>query len=447
MGFSDKIGPSNAGGTKAGDMDGLLKNQDYRPRLIDREVDELMQLFGAVKIEGPKYCGKTWCAQAHANSEIRLDREESRNLVRMDHRIALEGERPRLIDEWQEVPGLHDDVRRAVDDSGTRGLYLLTGSSLPPQEGYSHSGAGRIARVHMRTESLFEQGISDGSRGIGSLFSAEDVVSPAPDATIADIASWVCRGGWPAMRGMSERACARLNRQYLSSVFDEDAPRKRLSASMARNALAALARNVATAATYKTLRSDMARGEDGTVTDADVVKYLDFFRSMYLIEEIPGWDVGVRSKKHLRTKPKRYFADPALAASMLGVSSTALQADTQLLGLLFENLCLRDLLVYLSASDGFQDARVCYYGDDTGLEVDFVLQMPDGRWGAIEVKLAEDKVPAGVANLVRLRDLAAKNAAQRMPPPSFLAVLVGRASYAHGTEEGVKVVPLTMLGP
>ena len=427
-------------------MDGLLKNQSYRKRLIDDEVDELMELFGAVKIEGPKYCGKTWCAQAHANSEVRLDREDVRNLVRMDHRIALQGASPRLIDEWQEVPGLHDDVRQAVDDSNGRGLYLLAGSSLPPQKGYSHSGAGRIARVHMRTESLLEQGVSSGEVGIGALFSGADLVAPAPDVTVADIASWACRGGWPAMRGMSDRACARLNGQYLDSVFDEDAPRKRLSPSMARNALAALARNVATAATYGTLRSDMARGEEGSISDDDVVKYLDFFRSMYLIEEIPGWDVGIRSKKHLRTKPKRYFADPALAARMLGASSKALLSDTQLLGLLFENLCLRDLLVYLSASDGYQDARVCYYGDDAGLEVDFVLQMPDGRWGAVEVKLSEDKVPDGVASLVRLRDLAAKNAAQRIPAPSFLAVLVGRASYAHGTPEGVRVVPINMLG-
>lgn len=427
-------------------MSTTLANEGYRPRLLDEEVETLLQLFGAVKIEGPKYCGKTWCAQAHAASEIRLDSEETRQLVRMDHRIALEGALPRLIDEWQEVPALHDDVRRAVDDSSSPGLYLLTGSSLPPTGGYSHSGAGRIARVHMRTESLLEQGISNGALGISTLFAGTDALVAAPDTTVEDIASWVCRGGWPAMRGMSERACARLNRQYLDSVFDEDAPRKGFSPAMARNALASLARNVATAATYKTLRADMARGEEGYVTDEEVVRYLDFFKSMYLIEEVPGWDVGVRSKKHLRTKPKRYFADPALAARMLGVTPASLLADTQLLGLLFENLCLRDLLVYLSASEEFQDARVCYYGDDTGLEVDFVLQMPDGRWGAIEVKLADDKVPEGVASLVRLRDLAAKNAAQRVPEPSFLAVLVGRAAYAHSTPEGVSVVPVTMLG-
>lgn len=427
-------------------MGRTLMNDGYRPRLLDGEVDELMQLFGAVKIEGPKYCGKTWCAQAHAKSEIRLDREESRNLVRMDHRIALAGEFPRLIDEWQEIPGLHDDVRRAVDDSGDRGLYLLTGSSLPPHAGYSHSGAGRIARIHMRTESLLEQGLSNGGITLEALFAGEDSLVHAPDATVPDIASWVCRGGWPAMRGMSDRACSHLNRQYLNSVFDEDAPRRGLSPSMARNALAALARNVATAATYRTLRTDMARGENGSVTDEEVVKYLDFFRTIYLLEEIPGWDVGIRSKKHLRTKPKRYLADPALAARMLGVSSAALLADTQLLGLLFENLCLRDLLVYISASDEYQDARVCYYGDDAGLEVDFVLQLPDGRWGAVEVKLAEDKVPMAIASLTRLRDLAARNAAQRMPSPSFLCVLVGRGEYAHSTPEGVQVVPINTLG-
>ena len=427
-------------------MNGNLKKDTYRARLIDNEVDEFMELFGAVKIEGPKYCGKTWCAEAHANSEVKLDREETSRLVAMDHRIALEGALPRLIDEWQEVPGLHDDVRHAVDESSEHGLYLLTGSSLPPDEGYSHSGAGRIARIQMRTESLLEQGISTGVVTIDDLFSGHGQLLQAPDVTVQDIASWVCRGGWPAMRGMSERACARLNRQYINSVLYDDVVRKDLSPAMANNALAALARNVATAATYKTLAADMVHGEVNSVSESDVTTYLELFKSMYLIEEVPGWDVGIRAKKHLRTKPKRYFADPALAAYMLGVSPAALMADTQLLGLLFENLCLRDLLVYLSASETYQDASVCYYRDDTGLEVDFVVQLRDGRWGAIEVKLAENKVSEAVTNLIKLRNLAMKNSAQRVPEPSFLAVLVGRGSYALTTPEGVRVVPISLLG-
>lgn len=427
-------------------MSKTLQKPGYRTRLIDKEIDELMELFGAVKIEGPKYCGKTWSAEAHAQSEIKLDREETRKLVAMDHRIALEGDLPRLIDEWQEVPGLHDDVRHAVDEATEHGLYLLTGSSLPPTEGYSHSGAGRIARIRMRTESLLEQGISSGQISIDDLFSGREAPIRAPDASIQDIASWVCRGGWPAMLGKSDSACKRLCREYINSVLYDDVVRKGLSPTMARNALASLARNVATSATHKTLAADMASGEDGSVKQGDVIAYLELFKGMYLIEEVPGWDVGLRSKKHLRTKPKRYFADPALAAHMLGTSPKALLCDTQLLGLLFENLCLRDLLVYLCASEKYQDARIGYYRDDTGLEVDFVIQLPDERWGAIEVKLADNKVPEGVSSLARLRNLAAKNAAQRMPEPSFLAVLVGRGSYAHTTPEGVRVVPINMLG-
>lgn len=427
-------------------MNGKLRKESYRARLIDKEIDELMELFGAVKIEGPKYCGKTWCAEAHSNSEVKLDREETRRLVAMDHRIALEGAFPRLIDEWQEVPGLHDDVRHTVDETAEHGLYLLTGSSLPPTEGYSHSGAGRIARIQMRTESLLEQDISTGAITIDDLFSGHEQLLEAPGTTIQDIATWVCRGGWPAMRNMSERACDRLNRQYINSVLYDDVVRKGLSPTMAKNALAALARNVATAATYKTLAADMARGEAGSVSESDVITYLELFKGMYLIEEVPGWDVGIRAKKHLRTKPKRYFTDPALAAYMLGASPAALLSDTQLLGLLFENLCLRDLLVYLSTSEDYQDASVCYYRDDTGLEVDFVVQMRDGRWGAIEVKLADNKVSEAAANLVKLRNLAMKNSAQRVPEPSFLAVLVGRGSYALTTPEGVRVVPINMLG-
>ena len=423
-----------------------LKHAEYRPRLVDDLVDDFLSTFGAVQIDGPKYCGKTWTAEAHAGSAIHLDRGEVRRLVEADPQVAIVGEQPRLIDEWQEIPSLRDAVRGTVDETGNRpGQFLLTGSSTPPQGSYVHSGAGRIARVHMRPMSLSEMGLSDGRVSLGRLFEG-DMGMFEVDTPIEALARMVCRGGWPAALGRPDRAARLICRQCLESVCLDDAPRLGKSASLARRAIVSLARNNGTAATRTTLARDMAFGETSAPSLETVDSYLDLFRDMYLIEELPGWDAPLRSKKHLRTKPKRYFVDPSLAVAALGADERALLGDLQTFGLMFENLCLRDLRVLLDSSSDFEGATLGYYRDDTGLEADVIIQMPDRRWAAVEVKLSENKVDEGMASLLRVRDRAAANGAAQIPPPSFLAVLVGRTSYARRTREGVFVVPVTSLG-
>ncbi|MCL2112242.1 MAG: DUF4143 domain-containing protein [Clostridiales bacterium] len=428
----------------------MMKPDRYVARLVDDQIETFLSIFGAVQIEGPKYCGKTWAARAHANSEVRLDNRENRELAVADPNLVIKGEYPRLIDEWQEVPSIRDDVRSAIDISGNEpGQFLLTGSSVPPRGSYVHSGAGRIARIHMRPMSLYEMGFSDGRISLGALFNGEPIESFSVEPALDAIASNICHGGWPAAHGRPISTARAIAQQYLESVFEDSAPRMGKTPEMARKAFSSLARNNATAATLDTLASDMAFGEhdDFAAKPArtTVESYLDFFRDIYLLDELAGWDAPIRSKKRLRTKPKRYVVDPSLAVSMLGINDASLLKDFQTFGMMFENMCLRDLRVYASVSKELEGSTLRYYLDDSGLEVDVIIELRDGRWGGIEIKLSEDKVAEGVKNLLSLKDRVAENKGKQIQPPVFLAVLAGRVSFARTTPEGVHVIPVTSL--
>jgi predicted AAA+ superfamily ATPase len=427
-----------------------LKPNKYRERLVDAYIDDLLSVFGAVQIDGPKYCGKTWTAKAHANSEIRLDKSENRDLARADSSVVLKGERPRLVDEWQEVPSIRDDVRTAVDEAGNEpGQFLLTGSSVPSRDSYVHSGAGRIARVSMRPMSLYELGHSDGRVSLEALFRDEPFDAFPVQTALDTLIAHVCAGGWPVAIDRPTKASRLIAQQYLRSVFEDSAPRMGKTPDMARRMFRSLSRNNGTSATLDTIASDMALGEhDDPLSKparSTVESYIDFYRDIYLLEELPGWDAPVRSKKRLRTKPKRFVVDPSLALSMLGMGEQALLGDLQTFGIMFENLCLRDLRVYTSVGADMEDAQLGYYRDDTGLEVDVVIQLSDGRWGCMEIKLSEDKVVDGVRNLLALSAKVAENKLMKMQPPSFLAVIVGRTPFARTTPEGVHIIPITSL--
>ena len=427
-----------------------LKHKNYMPRLIDEHIDTLMTVFGAVQIDGPKYCGKTWTAKAHSNSEIRLDSKENRALANADPSLVLKGEMPRLIDEWQEVPSIRDDVRRIIDESGNEaGQFILTGSSVPPRNSYTHSGAGRIARVRMRPMSLFEMGLSDGRVSLKTLFSGKSVETFEIKSALDSLATYLSRGGWPAALGKKSSAAAPIISQYLESVFEDSAPQMGKTPATARRALSSLARNTGTAAKINTFASDMAYGEHenslAKPARSTIESYLDFFRDIFLLEELTGWDAPIRSKKRLRTKPKRYLVDPSLALSMLGMDENALLADLQTFGIMFETMCIRDLRVYTSIGPMYDGAQLMYYQDDSGLEVDVIIALKDGRWGCFEIKLSEDKVGEGVTKLLAFREKISKNAAMEIRPPDFLAVLVGRTPFARTTPEGVHVIPITSL--
>ena len=396
-----------------------MKPEGYLPRLIDATVDRRLAGFGAVEVAGTKFCGKTWTSLAHGQSVVHIDDDAVRSLVEIQPELALEGEPPHVIDEWQEVPRIWDAVRRRVDESGNaRGGFLLTGSSTADMSKVSHSGAGRIARV---------------------------------ETDIREIARLICRGGWPAALGVEEELAGDLPSQYLSALFDVSAPKRGLDPRMTRRVATALARTMGRTATYRTLYADVfaeepPSGMDNSQIRQALLPYLSFFEGQYFVEEQSGWDAPVRSRSRVRSKPKRTFVDPSLPASLLSMTPKRLLLEQQLLGDLFEELCLRDVRVYSSAMGLAPDPGVFYYGDADGLEVDLVVELPDGRWGAMEVKLSEDKVPKGVASLIRLRDKVMANPAAQNSDPSFMAVLVGKASFKRVTPEGVYVVPITCLG-
>lgn len=426
---------------------GKLTPSGYKRRTIEPRLDALMSAFGCVEIVGPKWCGKTWTAMTRCASMTRLDDPAEREAAEMDPSLALVGEAPHLVDEWQEVPEVWDAARGFVDASGnTRGLLLLTGStSLSEKERVKvrHSGAGRIARLAMRPMSLSESEGATARVSLGALLDGNPLSPVRCETGLTDVARWCCRGGWPANLGVSDDVAQETASQYIQAVLDVNVIDERRSPEIAAGLLRAIALNLGQAVTYKVLARDSGRGEAAPDVDT-VAAYLDLFSRLMLTEDLGGWEPPMRSKARARVKPKRYFCDPSLAAALLGATPTRLLRDTQTLGMLFETLVIRDLRVYLSTYPGLGN-RVSYYRDDRGLEVDAIVERGD-RWAGIEVKLSDTKADDGAASLLALRDRVLRNPAARNAEPVFLAVVVGRGSLAYTRDDGVMVIPAALLG-
>ncbi len=379
--------------------------------------------------------------------------DETLSLAREDPSAMLVGERPHVIDEWQRAPAIWDAVRHEVDRTrGLRGAWILTGSSTPlPRSSDgdgsipSHSGAGRIGQIRMRPMTLSESGDSLRSVSLAGLFRGEfEPVQIETDArAIVDLA---CRGGWPDAIDLAPEDAQLVAREYLRLLRRESIPRQGKDGDVASRLLFSLARNLGQAATYKTLIADMrdAAG-DADVAVSTHVSYLALLRAMYVLDEVPGWVPQARSPRRVAIKPKRYLADPSLAVAALGMSPDALMEDWQTFGLVFENMCIRDLEVYAEALEPAADVPVRYYRDDAGLEADAVIELADGRWAAFEIKTSETKADEGIKNLRRLRDKLCANPSARTRPPAFMAVLTGISHYARKVEDGLYVIPIRGL--
>jgi len=432
---------------------GALTPQGYSSRLIESELSECLSAFGAIEVDGPKWCGKTWTSLSFAKSVVHLDDWEMKGLVEADLSIGLQGKQPLLIDEWNEVPQIRDAVRRVIDESGNKpGAFILTGSTAPSKDAEKrvhHSGAGRIGRIRMRPMSLFEMGFSSGSVSLSGLF--DGVFEPAEKETALEtLADYVCRGGWPAVRDMSIEQAQRVMRQYIDEIISYAVKKTGKNASVLQRMFQSLSRNLASPVSHTTLASDMAQGEaaqsTSRITRETIASYLELLQDFYILENLDGWDAPVRARARARTRPKRYLVDPSLAAASLGVSpKTLLAGDLQTFGLLFETLCIRDLRVYASANASLGENSVRYYRDDFGLEVDAIIERNDGAWGAIEIKLGENKVQDGISNLLRLKDKILKNDKSQAQSPSFLMVLTGKSRFARVSPEGVFIVPVACL--
>ena len=427
------------------------KPEGYMPRVADAQIERYLKAFGAVEIAGTKWCGKTWSALMQGASVSYVD--ENLDLARADPSMMLIGDRPHVIDEWQRVPAIWDCVRHEVDRArGTRGAFILTGSSTPAtrqgEQGPAHSGAGRIGRVRMSPMSLFESGESTGQVSLEGLFAGEFTPCVAERDTLGLVEA-ACRGGWPEAVDMEVDAAQLIAREYVTAALGVSIPALGLDPDIARRLASSLARNLGQAATYKTIINDMFGAEENPLSVIDegrVRAYLDALKGMYIVEEVPGWAPPARDRKRFATKPKRYLADPSLACALLGMSPDALLADWQTFGLVFENMAVRDLSVYARALDLLDDVPVRYYRDDSGVEADAIVQLADGRWAAFEFKVSEDKVEKGVASLERMRHKVCENPRSQTRPPEFMAVITGVGEYAREVAEGIVAVPLRLLG-
>ena len=417
--------------------------EQYRPRIVDRELAARLESAGAVLIEGPRACGKTATGRHHAASEVLLDVDAGlRRGAELEPGLVLEGPAPRLIDEWQTVPSIWNHVRRAVDMGVGAGRFILTGSAVPPDDTTRHTGVGRVSRMPMRPMSLFESGHSTAEMSLGAMLHAEPMPARQSRTTVTDLVELVCRGGWPGVVDTPVNDAQRFVRDYLEEIRRTDIRRVdgvRRDPVLVRRVLQSLARNLATEAAISVIAAD-AGGNAGPLHPETVQSYLDALERVFAIEDQPAWSAHLRSRSRLRRSPKRHFVDPSLAVAALRSGPDRLRADPGSFGLFFESLAVRDLRIYAQA----HDAEVYHYRDNTGLEVDAIVETAGGAWIGVEVKLGGERpIEEGVRNLLRLRDRVDPD---RTGPPAALVVIVG-VGHGYTRPDGVVLAPLTALGP
>lgn len=418
---------------------------DYLPRITDTLLQKKLRTSGALLITGCKWCGKTMSASQHAESVIYMQDADMKSayLTMADTKpsLLLKGETPRLIDEWQMAPVLWDAVRHEVDRRGMPGQFILTGSAVPFHAEDSHTGTGRIARMRMRTMSLFESRESSGEISLKALFDNTQTEGAFAKFTIEDISYAICRGGWPASLSLPKEDALEVARNYVEALVEEDVSRVdgvERNPQRVFNLLRSLSRNISTMASNATVMDDMAVSE-ASMTAPTFDSYMNALRRIFVVDDVPAWSPAMRSKSALRTSPKRAFVDPSIAAAVLRADPERLLADFNTFGFLFESMCIRDMRIYAQANDG----EVFHYRDRNNLEADMIVQLRDGRWGAVEVKLGSRQIDEASRNLL---DLARKVNSDKMGEPSFLMVLTG-GEYAYRRPDGVWVVPLATLRP
>lgn len=422
-----------------------MEREDYRPRLIDNIIDSYLEAFGAVCVEGPKWCGKTWTSSYHCKSEIMLGNPDgnfqNRQLAQMSPSLVLEGETPRLIDEWQEVPQLWDAVRYKVDQSGNKGQFILIGSATPNHKGILHSGAGRIAKLRMRPMSLFESGNSSGDISLKDICEGRIEPKISGEVDLRKLINFIIRGGWPANQETTLKQAAYLPIQYIRAVLDDDVYRidnvKRDKHKM-ELLLRSLARNEATTVTNKKLKNDIKEIDDEDIDVETVSAYLDVFQRLFLTDNQKPFEAKLRSSIRIKQAEKRHLSDPSLAAALLNATPEMLLNDLNTLGFLFEALCERDLKIYAESFD----AELYHYQDYNNNEMDAVIAMPDGKWCGFEIKLGANQIDMAAENLIKIKN---EIKASGGTAPDSLCVICGLSNAAYQRPDGVFVVPITAL--
>ncbi len=415
----------------------------YKKRVVDEILESKLKGSGAILIEGPKWCGKTTTSLQFAKSDLVMTdpTSEKENLLLADinPNILLEGETPRLIDEWQVAPKLWDAIRFLVDKRNLEGQFILTGSSTPVDKSViDHSGAGRFSFVTMRTMSLYESGDSTGEVSLGELFEGNDIKG-VNKLSLEDIAYLTCRGGWPKSTYLEKEIALEQPFDYLEAVIRTDSSKVdgiTKNPSRVKNLLRSYARNIGTQATYTSLKQDMINNDTDSLDEDTISTYVNALKRLFVIEDMNAWNPNLRSKTAIRTSDTRYFVDPSIATASLGLGPKDLINDLHTFGFAFENLCIRDLRVYAESLKG----EVYHYRDASNLECDAVVHLRNGKYGLVEIKLGGDNlVEEAVKNLL---ELSSKIDTNKMKKPAFLMVLTAIGGYAYKRPDGIYVVPI-----
>jgi len=420
-----------------------MNKSQYLSRVCDAELQEALSTMGAVLIEGAKWCGKTSTAVNVARSTLFMqDPDNTRTYQQMADTkpsLLLKGETPRLLDEWQVSPVLWDAVRFEVDKRALPGQFILTGSAVPADNITAHTGTGRFARILMRPMSLYESKESNGTVSLADLLNGEHNIESMSDLSIEQIAFAICRGGFPASIGKPDKVALRMSIDYIEAVINQDISRVdgvEKNPNRVRLLLRSLARNIATMASVQTIMNDVEATET-SISDKTVSTYYNALRRIFVVEPLPAWSPSLRSKTAIRTSAKHHFVDPSIATAVMRINPGALLQDFEYFGFLFEALCARDIRIYAQHNDG----EVFHFRDKSGLEADLLVQLRDGRWGAIEVKMGNKQIEEAAENLLKLKD---KIDSEKMREPAFLMVLTG-GQYAYRRKDNVLIVPVGCL--
>lgn len=425
-----------------------MKVDNYKKRILDEKVEFYLKLFGAICIEGPKYCGKTWMGKYHAKSMILLhddNTSSSTNLIelaKMSPNTILEGEKPRLIDEWQEATNLWDTIRMDVDEKGKKGQYILTGSSTPNRSGILHSGAGRFGKIKLRTMSLYESGDSNGFVSLKDLCDGKVINKLTGEVEIRNLAKLIIRGGWPGNIELSIDESVASIKEYINTIIDDDLNRLdgiNRDSHKVKLLLKSLARNESTTVSNKTLINDIKENDMEDIDKETVQFYLSAFNRLFLLDNDEPFSTNIRSSVRVKQSEKRHFSDPSIACSLLNIKSDdMLINDLNTFGFLFEALVERDLKIY---ADSF-NAKCYHYQDYNDNEIDSIIELEDGRWCAFEIKLGAHQIEEAANKLVNIKN---QIESENGKIPSVLCVICGLTNAAYQRPDGVYVVPITAL--
>lgn len=425
---------------------GFVEIKNYKRRIADDKIEKYLKLFGAVCIEGPKYCGKTWAGRYHAKSEILLQKKTGEssnevNLAKISPSIVLSGDKPRLIDEWQEATNLWDEIRADVDKTGLKGRYILTGSSTPKRDGISHSGAGRFGKISLRTMSLYESGDSTGEISLKNICDGKDISKMTGDVSLKHLAHLIIRGGFPGNLGFSSNDARKIVSEYINLIIDNDLYRldgvNRDKHKM-KLLLKSLARNESTTVTNMTLKRDISEMDNEDIDVDTVASYLNALDKLFLLDNDEPFSTNIRSSVRVKQAEKRHFADPSITAALLNLTEDKLISDLNTFGFLFEAMVIRDLKIY---ADSF-DAKCYHYQDYNDREIDLVLETENGDWFGFEVKLGTYQIESAAKNLLDIKKSIEKEGGKA---PKGLCVICGMSNAAYKRPDGVYVVPITAL--